>query len=1223
MPVDKKPRSILALGLRARRNEWFGFNASRYKVALWILAVTVSLLGVAPLVSALKQAGPDIADQDVEDFNSGHVAHPNQLLMTQGFRAGDQGWYLAPGETGRLVYRVMGHAGRRIDIQLWMYSQPNVDTTIVAASDGQPPVVISTDTSYVGSELPLPTSLSTAQSIDLEFRAQNRSPNDVLVLDQLWTDTSLGSAPIAPPWLAYVALGLLGGLVAIPLIGRRKNIPAIAIGVGVVAALATATRMTALFAQRGPLDPDAINYRIYADRFDWWPFSSTGLFSGNFSEREPLFPAIAHAYFQLLGSSDFHLRVVSSTLSIAVVILAVVAAGRLLVSWPARLLVGLMVALSGPLIAESTRGLRLELEMVLVLLLYIALDRPAAKRPLADALVVGLLGAALVLSQTFFLPVFMAAVTVSYLSRYRLGPRTIGLLVIATMIVLGAEVGHRIGLYHVQHDAFWDTAGYARWQANVEHFAYHRPLPHPELFPSSAQYASFGPYFGPHITPTQYFFIVHSPFEFVRDSLVGYREIFDTIGGFVPQLNDLGTVTSRLAPRVDVATRWTVLFGLIGLMTRAWRHPRRLLIPVIVVSSLAADAFLFNRGLVERYRNTWETIPLVLIAGAWLIESAVLIALRRIRVRRDVASFFAWLAINADLALFPISLLLALAQFVIRTDLLVPDAVLLAASVGVLIIRRPAAGTAALVLVVSLSGTRTASAVATLSAIAILVQRRPPAVGLRPLVFALPLGLTIALAGRPQLTSLLLAAEMLSVVVTVALVSASQVTRHRLLVLVALMGPLVGIAYFAEPAALPARLLAPAAVVAAAWLCLSGKREFLTIAFVDLVVVVMADPWFSWIGVLAAVSWLVIRSGFRSKPRWRVVIGATVAGLTLATSGASLAAATPPTESSWRAYLGDTASSIRQQVTVDKAGYDSVWIFGRRASAFSDYPVRVDVNGVAITNDLNSYLPTELMEWVRLPLVSTPRPGSVLDIEITASGKPDLVNRYIEIGGVYAHGAGITSTYWDGSRALSVDLSPDPGIQSGTYLIVLGDESLPHAPSGLPAPFVQGQWHLPAGECLPGECAAPAGATQAASTLQIWRESLRAALENPVHGLGNSQLATVLNSTGAGLGPGLSARDQYIQAAAEWGLTGLAALLLMLGAAIFFASRRGDRLATALLVLVVVSMIGESILLDRAGAAVTWMVIGLCLAPTRAVPLGIDSNNTESGVGRINSDSGD
>jgi len=273
------------------------------------------------------------------------------------------------------------------------------------------------------------------------------------VIDRIETYSLSGSDVRAPPSYVYLALGGFVALITLGLLHRRRHAVPIAVGMGAVVAIAVYARMTSLFEVTGLLDPDAIGFRTYADRFQWWPLFDRGIFSGNFAEREPLYVMVVHAYFQVLGSSDFHLRVVSATLSVAVVILTVIASRRLLVSWPARLGAGLLVAVSGPLIHESTRGLRLELEMVLVLLLYIALARLPSQRTVVDAVIIGVLGAAMVLTRTSFVPLVGVAITISFLVRYRPLPKAVGLLALVAIMVISAGAAHRVGLYIHTHDA--------------------------------------------------------------------------------------------------------------------------------------------------------------------------------------------------------------------------------------------------------------------------------------------------------------------------------------------------------------------------------------------------------------------------------------------------------------------------------------------------------------------------------------------------------------------------------------------------------------------------------------------------------------------------------------------------------------------------------------------------------------------------------------------------
>ena len=99
---------------------------------LWIVAVLACLLGAYPLFAALAQLGPSISDDTIEDFNAGYVSRPVRLIAVDGFSSGDQGWYLDPGTSGRLVYRVPIKAGSRIGLDLWMYSPAGVSSRVVA-----------------------------------------------------------------------------------------------------------------------------------------------------------------------------------------------------------------------------------------------------------------------------------------------------------------------------------------------------------------------------------------------------------------------------------------------------------------------------------------------------------------------------------------------------------------------------------------------------------------------------------------------------------------------------------------------------------------------------------------------------------------------------------------------------------------------------------------------------------------------------------------------------------------------------------------------------------------------------------------------------------------------------------------------------------------------------------------------------------------------------------
>jgi Dolichyl-phosphate-mannose-protein mannosyltransferase len=613
-------------------------SASRLKVGLWFLGFFASALACYPLLASLSQPGPELSDYVIEDFRGGQLARPERLMSVNGFEVGGDGWYLAPGESGQLRYRVPGGAGGRIGLTLSVNTPAGVTSTVFATGDDGVRVVLASDVTLYRALLSLPSGIATSAALVVEFDAHNGSSRSELVVGQLSSYIAHGSDPRTPPFYVYVAVGVLSALLTMALVRDRIKGFVVAAGMGALIAVAAYTRFTALFATHGPLEPDALEYRLLAESFRWSLLSDHGLFSGNFGLREPFFPLVVHAVFQVLGTSDFHLRAISATLSISVVVLTVLAARRQLRSWPARLAVGFLVAASSPLIGESSRGLRTELEMCLLLLAYIALDRRPARRPILDAVLVGVIGAALVLTRTYFIPVVGIAIAISFLARYRPSTQAMGLATMAFAIVVGAAAAHRVGLYEHNHDAFVDTSAYARWNANYEYFIYHRSLPHRELFPTLAEYESYGLYYGPHLTTTQYLFDIHSPAEVVRGSLIGYGEVFQTVGGFHLLPGRFHNVEIAVQPRVDFLIRWLLLVGLAGLLFRARRDPLLALIPVLIVGSLAFATFLFDRGLVEPYRHTWQTLPLGLIAGGWAVESALAAASSRFNRRPATAA---------------------------------------------------------------------------------------------------------------------------------------------------------------------------------------------------------------------------------------------------------------------------------------------------------------------------------------------------------------------------------------------------------------------------------------------------------------------------------------------------------------------------------------------------------------------------------------------------------
>jgi hypothetical protein len=607
---------------------------------VWIAATLATLFLALPVFAVMSEPQGNLQYFD-EEFDPGRPGVPGTLVVKSGFSQGAYGWDLQPGADGELSYTIRKATGQDVTLYLWLYAGGKVTANLWVSLDGGPRTLLMHDPRYVGALVPLPRSARDAATIELDLTADNQSPAEYLLLDRM--TYSIGKHPANPsPEYADWALGALVGLLAIPFIGRRPSRLVIALVMASVVGAATEIRIPTLIYAVGsvPPDPDTIAYQFWADKFEWWPLNQ-GVFCGCWGPREPLWIAAGHLLTQIFGSSTFHLRAATTMLSIGDVVLAIVAARRRL-SWPGALAVGVLVALNGNVISNATRGLRTELEMTLCLTLYALLDRDAAKRPYAEAAVSGLVGAALVLTRTFFLPVVIAVQAISLLSRYRPVRRSLVLLAIAGILPLAGTVAQRLALYEfprveygLSHDPFLDTDSYARWLANNEKFIAGEPLPHPELFPTTEEFKTCGPYCGPRLTYFQYLFVLHTPQQVVTYSLEGYGDVLINTGGFLrvdPSYltGDPSVVIPPLLGPIgdwmDSAVRALGVLGLLVMTLTGLRRPRNLLVPVMFVGILGFAVFLYHLHLIELYYNVVQAWPFLFIAAGWVVESGVRLA---------------------------------------------------------------------------------------------------------------------------------------------------------------------------------------------------------------------------------------------------------------------------------------------------------------------------------------------------------------------------------------------------------------------------------------------------------------------------------------------------------------------------------------------------------------------------------------------------------------------
>jgi 4-amino-4-deoxy-L-arabinose transferase-like glycosyltransferase len=261
------------------------------------------------------------------------------------------------------------------------------------------------------------------------------------------------------------------------------------------------------------LEPDAQDYLSYAQLMSL--VTRTGFYSGEFGFREPLYIFAVKLLCAIPGYSETHLRMVSFVFSLAVVYLTY-KIGREWFSPVAGFAAALIVAVHPSLISLSARGLREELFTVLLLLFmyvgFIYSPMPRFWRSLSAGLVMG--GILLVRSES-------SAVLILLLLCYPLFNRQLWNY---RMAAAAAAIGcllllpHLVAMNTKYGDPFAAFKHHARFYTNLEFAG--QPG-----FPTKEEIAEKGMYTGPPISPFQYYFNYHSPWQLIKYTTIGFAKI--------------------------------------------------------------------------------------------------------------------------------------------------------------------------------------------------------------------------------------------------------------------------------------------------------------------------------------------------------------------------------------------------------------------------------------------------------------------------------------------------------------------------------------------------------------------------------------------------------------------------------------------------------------------------------------------------------------------------
>jgi 4-amino-4-deoxy-L-arabinose transferase-like glycosyltransferase len=487
------------------------------KPLLPLMAGCIAILLFCPQVfRELRIPDPPKSMTYQYQFTDNAAAEQSQNMRTEGFRNSASGLALDPDKKGICEWSIQKEKDQGCLLRIWLYGAPEHPSTLSLSVDsGKTYAVIADNKNHVGKVLDINDLAQTSTKLLFRINAKNHAPYPSVISDRL--DIYIGAGPNVVPPLPDMAIPcavfLLLYYTVFIILNRKAGIQTI-MGRGVVCCIIFAAfylrwNETARLAGTA-LDGDALSYLHYARIMDF--FSPTGFFSAQFGMREPMYLFIAKATLALFGFSETHLRFVSCVFSVFVIILSW-QLGKKWLNEPVGLLAAAILVVHPYLIELSGRGLREEMFTCLLLLLLNAVKKISTESLMPKTLFVGLLIGALLLTRSeTHLMILAVMVCLVLFGEKTLNWRT-ALISLSIGIILFAP--HLYNTYRLNGNIFNTMNIQARFYANMEFAG--RPG-----FPTKEELAVKGLCSGPSITPFEYFFKLHTPWELAAKSAMGF-----------------------------------------------------------------------------------------------------------------------------------------------------------------------------------------------------------------------------------------------------------------------------------------------------------------------------------------------------------------------------------------------------------------------------------------------------------------------------------------------------------------------------------------------------------------------------------------------------------------------------------------------------------------------------------------------------------------------------
>lgn len=521
----------------------------------------------------------------------------------------ESGWAVPPQAEGALRYVLPDVAGAHsLLLRLVFFRRsPEATNRLLVFREGDDAPRLAFDNVYFAdARLDLSEVLSgPGGRVVLAFEGRNPTQAPDVFLQYFEVRFFADPLPVLPAMprmaLAFLALGLC----VLPLVSWRHALPLWGI-------------LTAGFALRYyaltqvcwlPLDWDTLGYYQLANKMSL--FTDTGFFSAQFGVREPFFVLVVKSALALLGDSETHVRLVSFFASLLVIGLTY-RLGMRLFGVPLALVGAAVMAVNLPLVRESARGMRLEVELVLLLVLAEVLFTPpvperaglttAVRARWLRAALAGMIGGVLALTRVTYLVTLVPVLLLAFVWR-----RSWAAAGLSVLMLIALQVPNQVNTWRVHGELFPLSSEHGTYGANME-FAGQAGFPSvAEVWRSPKQ--------GKPISYARYLFGMHSPWEVVVGTVRGLWKVIRRM--------EVVAFHREVARRIGInLAAADVLFQIIGTMGLivAVGLPQLRWIPALFLVLVLPLTFLYDRGFLEPWRLTYQAFPW-LLCGALLVLS--------------------------------------------------------------------------------------------------------------------------------------------------------------------------------------------------------------------------------------------------------------------------------------------------------------------------------------------------------------------------------------------------------------------------------------------------------------------------------------------------------------------------------------------------------------------------------------------------------------------------